>query len=116
ALAVKQHSLSVTKISSGDAGPRGDKTGITARTDRKNSPFWSWVNERHHCATLLFLHSIVRVTEPGERIRLQMAPSDTGSKFCQRPDKNTSSRVGGSVFTCLSRFQNMWLRRQQCSG
>ncbi|KAI9546428.1 hypothetical protein NQZ68_027597 [Dissostichus eleginoides] len=48
--------------------------------------------------------------------RLQMAPSDTGSKFCQRPDKNTSSRVGGSVFTCLSRFQNMWLRRQQCSG
>ncbi|KAI4827432.1 hypothetical protein KUCAC02_030826, partial [Chaenocephalus aceratus] len=67
ALAVKQHSLSVT-TSSGDAGPRGDKAGIPARPDRKNSPFWSWVNERPHRATLLFLHSIVRVTEPGERV------------------------------------------------
>ncbi len=97
-------------------------------------------NERPRCAAMLSYHSIIRVTKPGEHIVnswrsmipvgrsckwpvwqlgfspwLQLAPSDTGVNVLSAPRQKYSSWVGGSIFTCLSRFQHMWVRRQQCS-
>ncbi|XP_067100135.1 actin-1-like [Osmerus mordax] len=51
-----------------------------------------------------------------ERLQMEMeklAPRDSGVRVMSGPHQECSSWVGGSIITCLSSFQPMWVKRQE---